>query len=174
MQSLREATAGHVSPERCAREVLVGVPAVMRFIRCQMRRNRQADLTVPQFRALVFLSHSEDASLSAMAEHLGLSLPAASRMMDVLVRRGLVRRRDQPRDRRRVSLSLTPRGRSAFEAAFAATHAAMSRSLKSIPREELALIHAAMRTLSRTFAPGNCRAISPSRRRTAVPDGAVP
>ena len=160
MQPLQKATIWKVSPDLCARELLAGVPAIMRFIRHQMRRNRQVELTVPQFRALVFLTHAEDASLSAMAEHLGLSLPAASRMVELLVKRGLMERRAQPNDRRRVSLSLTRRGRETFQTAFAATQVALSRSFGSLSRRELTQIVAAMQILNRVFTPENCQAES--------------
>jgi len=95
MQQLQNRTDSRVSCHRCARGLLTGVPSVMRFIRYQMRQHRQAELSVPQFRSLVFLSHNENASLSEMAEHLGLSLPATSRMVELLVKRGWMRRRTE-------------------------------------------------------------------------------
>lgn len=157
MQPLRVGNNGPASPDLCARELLAGVPLIMRFIRHEMRRNRQAGLTVPQFRALIFLSHSDDASLSAMAEHVGLSLPAASRMVDLLVRRGLLARREQPADRRRVSLSLTPAGREAFESAWAATQKAMAQVFGSLTCRELTQVKQALGALNRVFAPENCQ-----------------
>jgi DNA-binding MarR family transcriptional regulator len=155
MQRLQSATIRRVSPDLCAKELLIGVPVIMRFIRHQMRGHRQAELTVPQFRTLVFLSHSEDSSLSATAEHLGLSLPATSRMVDLLVRRGLMERRPQAADRRRVSLSLTHRGQEAFRTALEATEKALSGSFKSLSPQELTQVIGAMRTLSRVFASSN-------------------
>ncbi|MBI4578561.1 MAG: MarR family transcriptional regulator, partial [Planctomycetes bacterium] len=90
MQQLRKATVRRASSGQCARHLLATVPVVMRFIRHEMRRHRRGGVTVPQFRALVFVSNHADASLSAMAEHLGLSLPAASRLVQGLVQRGLM------------------------------------------------------------------------------------
>ena len=157
MQRLRHTTTGRVSPDGCARDVLAAVPAVMRFIKHQMRRHGQAELTVPQFRALVVLSHQGPASLSVLADHLGLSLPAASRMVELLVKRGLMDRQAQTDDRRRVSLSLTRRGRQTFAKARAATQVALGQSLSTLSLPQLAQISAAMRVLNRVFAPGNCR-----------------
>ena len=73
--------------ESCAREVLDTVPLVMRFIRDQVRRRRTAGLSLPQFRTLIFLNRIKNSSLSAVAEHLGLSLPAMSRLINGLVAR---------------------------------------------------------------------------------------
>lgn len=127
----------------------------MRFIRTHMRQHRKAGLTVPQFRALIFLSVHQDASLSAMAEHLGLSLPAASRLVQLLVRRGLLEREVDPDDRRRVSLSLTRRGTKAFRAALAATELALAHTLEGLNARQNGQVSAAMRLLRDVFAYQN-------------------
>jgi len=86
------------------------VPLVMRFIRAEMRRQRTRSLSVPQFRALVFLSRHPGASLSSVADHLGVTRPTASALVDRLVRRGLVTRTEHPQERRRIVLALTLTG----------------------------------------------------------------
>src|SRR3954447_10301930 len=74
----REAgTARRVPPLACARTMLDGLPLVMWFIRQHMRRHRTRGLSVPQFRALVLIDRFPEASLSAIAEHLGSTLPSA-------------------------------------------------------------------------------------------------
>lgn len=153
MQQLQSATNLAPSSDGCARELLAGVPSVMRFIRCQMRGHREAGLTVPQFRALVFVSHTDDSSISAMAEHLGLSVPAASRMVDLLVRRGLMERQASLGDRRCVSLSLTPQGKATFRTALRATQVALARRFKTLSAQERYVVGGAMQILSRLFSP---------------------
>jgi DNA-binding MarR family transcriptional regulator len=74
-----------------------------------------ADLTVPQLRVLVILSAHPGASLSAVAEDLGVNPSNASRTCEQLVRRGLVTRQAQPDDRRRVALDLSASGRLMIE-----------------------------------------------------------
>ncbi len=93
------------------------VPMVMRRIRMEMRGNRMPGLTVPQLRSLLFIYRHEGASLSQVAEHVGLSLPSMSKTIDALVTRKLVTRRVLPRDRRYVRLGLSPRGRETLEGA---------------------------------------------------------
>jgi DNA-binding MarR family transcriptional regulator len=168
-----------MSPDRCARELLSGAPAIMRFLRDQMRRNRQGELTVPQFRALIFqfralifVSHNEKPSLSAMAEHMGLSLPATSRMVEVLVKRGLVERRARRADRRCISLSLTAPGRAALRVALQAAQAALARRFDALSARELALVSRALGVLSRVFGPADSRTDALGRRRTRLLDGA--
>lgn len=51
-----------------------------------------------------------------VAEQAGVSSPTATRMVDLLVRRRLVTRLEDPVDRRAVLISLTPAGREALAA----------------------------------------------------------
>jgi DNA-binding MarR family transcriptional regulator len=51
-----------------------------------------------------------------IAAHADVSSPTATRMIDVLVERGLVTRVEDPSDRRAVLISLTPAGRRALQA----------------------------------------------------------
>lgn len=147
------ATINDDTPGHCAADVLSGVPAVMRYIRQEMRAQRRSRLSVPQFRALIFATVHKNSSLSDMADHLGLSLPAASRMADLLVRRGLLERRPGTGDRRRVSLSATRRGKADFQRARHATQSALAKKLAGITAAERSAIAAAMRVLGRVFAP---------------------
>ena len=98
-----------------------------------------------------------DVSLSLLAEQLGLSLPAASRLVQGLVRRGLLERRARSSDRRCVSLSLTAQGRATFKSALRATQAALARRFETLSASELTLVSQAMRILGRLFAAESCR-----------------
>jgi len=126
----------------------------MRFLRSEIRQHRRVDLTVPQLRALAFLSNHDAASLAALAEHLGLSWPAASRMVDTLVRRGLVTRAAQAADRRRIAMSLTARGRAAFDVARSAAQAALAARLASCTAAQRRVVSQAMDILHQAFAGG--------------------
>jgi DNA-binding MarR family transcriptional regulator len=86
------------------------VPLIHARIRSEMRSYRMPGLSIPQFRALIYLFRHENASLSELAEHLNLKLPSTSKLIDALVERKLVMRNDSPDDRRRVSLKLSGAG----------------------------------------------------------------
>ncbi len=59
------------------------------------------DLSVSQVKALHFLDEAGgEMPLGALAERVGISLPAASRAVDALLARGFVERREDPEDRR--------------------------------------------------------------------------
>lgn len=133
--------------------MLEAVPAVIRFIRAQMRAHRGGDLSVPQFRTLAILNRSQDASLSEVAELLGLSLPAASRLVDGLVKKGLVDRQVVPADRRLVALSVTTKGRATWDAARQATQQQLAEAIGSLTATQHAQVLQAMRILRETFQP---------------------
>jgi DNA-binding MarR family transcriptional regulator len=90
--------------------VLESVPAVMGALRAHMREGRAEGLSVPQFRALLYLRRNPASDLSGVAEFLGAGLPAASELISRLVRDGLVSREADPASRRRVQLTLSESG----------------------------------------------------------------
>lgn len=140
------------SPDECARYVLENVPTVMRAIRKEMRAHRQSGLSVPQFRVLIYLSRNEGASLSDVAGHLGLTPPATSKMIDVLVARDLVSRRRDTADRRRVVLAPTELGRSSTRAAREATQSRLAQRMALLPAEALTTVYEALQALESIFS----------------------
>ena len=97
------------NPQALAGVVLDTIPLVMGMVRSSMRANRGPVLSVPQFRSLALLYHNRDISLSAVAEHVGMSLPTASKLIDGLVLRGLLSRTESAEDRRKKEIRVTPR-----------------------------------------------------------------
>jgi DNA-binding MarR family transcriptional regulator len=152
MQLLTAANTADVSDESCARELLDTVPLVMRVIRTHMCRHRSG-LTVPQFRTLCFLSGAEGSSLSAVADFIGLSLPAVSRLVDGLVGMGLLRRRHSDDDRRHVHLSVTRSGETAVREARQLAQAHLAEAVAGLPAKKRAAIAEAMRVLRDVFSP---------------------
>ena len=72
------------------------------------------DLTLAQWRVLVVLGETEDgATISQVAARIGVTLPATSRQLRRLERRGLVDVGRDQLDRRATRVRLTPLGRSA-------------------------------------------------------------
>jgi DNA-binding MarR family transcriptional regulator len=140
------------SSAHTARELLEVVPLVMRTVRAEMRGSRADDLSVPQFRALGFVHRKPGASLSDVAEHIGLALPSMSKLMDGLVERKLVRRAGHPDDRRRVNLELTARGGAVWQSARASAQASLEERLTSLDEDERMTIARAMRILHPLFA----------------------
>lgn len=104
-----EQPSKEITPEQCATEVMETIPLVMQFLRGEMRKNSSL-LSVPQFRSLAFLDRHPGASLSDLAEHLGVTRATASAITERLVQRNLVDRTERPQERRHVDLKLTEAG----------------------------------------------------------------
>ena len=77
------------------------------------------DLSPSQYRLLLFLSEG-NAAASAVAGRLAVSRPSVTALADGLERRGLLQRKSDPADRRKVAHELTEAGREALAAADAA------------------------------------------------------
>src|SRR5579864_8628273 len=150
MQLLQSESNSPTSAD-CARQVLDVVPAVMRPLRQQMRSHRAAGLSIPQFRALCFVERYDGASLSAVAEHLDLSLPTVSRMINGLVERGYMQRRSSEDDRRHMSLSLRPRGQAVMRQAREATQDYLSDQFQHLSSSQRDALCAAMDALRDVF-----------------------
>jgi DNA-binding MarR family transcriptional regulator len=139
------------TPTECAQEILEVVPLILRAMRAEMRREPRLDLSLPQFRALTTLSRMEGPSLSDLARCLGLSLPSTSKVVDSLVARRLVSRQQDPRNRRRLTLGLTPEGQQTLSRVRAATLEEFSRSLRVASAEDRQAILRAMGVLREAF-----------------------
>jgi DNA-binding MarR family transcriptional regulator len=139
-------------PEECAHEVLDVIPLVMRAIRAEFRSHRAADLTVPQFRVLVFLRNNPGVSLNEVSEHLGLTPPSTSKLIDGLVDRQLVFRHTCAEDRRKVNLTLTDSGGSLLEISYQETRARFEERLSGLTETERAIVVQAMQALRPVFS----------------------
>lgn len=94
--------------------LLDALPPVIRAIRAAMRDAEGGALTVPQFRVLGFVSLAPCTN-KQLAEWQGVSLAAMSRMVGMLVRRKLLLRVPDPRDRRQAQLRLSKQGEHVFQ-----------------------------------------------------------
>jgi DNA-binding MarR family transcriptional regulator len=68
------------------------------------------DLTVAQARALFHVERHPGGHMGDLAAAFGVTLPAATHIVDRLAEKGLVRRAVDPRDRRVCVLTLSPAG----------------------------------------------------------------
>ncbi|MDH4188919.1 MAG: MarR family winged helix-turn-helix transcriptional regulator [Betaproteobacteria bacterium] len=74
------------------------------------RATRGMDITPPRFTALVIVGANAGISQSTLGTVLGIARSGAMMLVDWMVERGMVERRNCPRDRRAWGLHLTVRG----------------------------------------------------------------
>lgn len=73
------------------------------------------DFSFPQMATLLILAEEGEQTIKGMAELLGRSFSATSRLLDQLVVRGMINRREDERDRRVKRVAITEQGRSFIE-----------------------------------------------------------
>jgi DNA-binding MarR family transcriptional regulator len=129
------------------------------------------DVTMSQAKVLHILSVVPEASMSALANTLGVSLPTMSGLVDRLAEHGLVGRHGNPADRRHVLVSLTERGRQVTDAFYEVGRRQLRTLLRDLEDDDLAglrrgvhaLAAAAERHASRLPDPVSRIAPDPSR-----------
>ena len=137
----------NMAPEQCARAVLETVPLLMRTIRQEMRQQRPAELSLPQFRTLRILQRHPALSLSQLAAHLDLTLASSSKLIDVLVKHNFVVREASQTDRRKIILQLSEHGSNTLAAVEQSTHARLAELFTVLREDEQLAITQALYTL---------------------------
>ena len=69
------------------------------------------DLSLPQLATLLLLDEEGELTMKQVTEILGRSVSATSRLLDQLVERGMVSRREDKHDRRAKRIAITEKGR---------------------------------------------------------------
>lgn len=93
-----------------------------------------------QLAALYVLADGSTTTIGELADMLGRSPSATSRLVDGLARRRLVERREEPEDRRQRSISLTQRGQAILRAVDRARADQFLRIVRPLPTPERALV----------------------------------
>ena len=124
------------------------VPPVWHRVRYQVHTfaAEDYDLTGQQFHILRRI-RSGAISVSQLAEAKRISRPAISRSVEVLVKKNLINRTQNPQDRRNIRLALTEEGQALFDEVFGKVGQWMEEKLSTLDDEELEAISQALRTL---------------------------
>jgi DNA-binding MarR family transcriptional regulator len=109
------------------------------------------ELTIPQLRVLTIVAGNADCTMGELARSLGISLSAATGLVDRLVQQGLIEREANPNDRRVVCLRLTEGGRRAREACRQERRRRVEAALRSLSAKEQTEIAAALALLHKAL-----------------------
>lgn len=142
-----EMNSAGADPDRTA---LLCVETGIRLVRLARRAVREAPdatLSPSRLRALGFLDDNPAACLADLAEHLIVGSPTASKLVDDLVERGLLRRSADASDRRRLELRVTRAGRRAMGTAARPAQDRLRSLLERLSGEDLVKVHEGLLTL---------------------------
>lgn len=105
-------------------------------------------VTLPQLRVLVMVSTRGPMNLAAVAAGLEVSASNASRICDRLMKAGLLDRREDPADRRNVTLTITDRGQAIFNKVSQHRRRAIERMLRNLDARQRQRLAEALDTLA--------------------------
>ncbi len=111
------------------------------------RELERLDLSLSQCKSLQLLAEHEVASLKTISDEIGLSLPTVSRAVEGLVKRGMVKRAEDPDDRRAKRVAATPKGRRTFEGLLELRLAGIRAFVESLDAREREALAAGLRPL---------------------------
>jgi len=130
------------------------VGAVRRFNRLYTRRIGvlqdgflQTPFSLAEARVLFELAHQEKPTATAVASALGLDQGYLSRILRGFIARGLVAKAASPDDRRQSHLSLTAKGRIAFDSLDQRSQSDIAAMMSKLPPADQDRVVAAMRTI---------------------------
>jgi DNA-binding MarR family transcriptional regulator len=134
-----------------------------------MAATAEFDLTLSQLRMLFVLENAEqDLAVNELAERVSLSVAAAGRAVDGVVRAGLMSRREDDSDRRIKRIGLTDNGRQAITRISDARRVSTERFVASLSATERAALDGAIETISAlaakhmpVYSGSSCTTLSP-------------
>lgn len=109
---------------------------------------QQMGLGFPQLAALYAMDGTATLTIADLADQIGRSPSATSRLVSALEARGLVRRREEVADRRQRTLEVTPSGRSLLAQIDGARAEQFLAIVRPLPAAERALIAMGVAALS--------------------------
>ncbi len=131
----------------CSKEILESIPVVMHYLRRGIRRELGDKASIPQIRALSFIRRNPTSTLTTVSEYLAVSNATTSSIVDRLVKKGLVSRTEDPKERRCLQLSVTPKGQEEYRVVQEVAIAELTRVLTRLPDDQVRQIQEGLRIL---------------------------
>ncbi len=97
--------------------------------------------------------HEDSSSLADLSRALGISKQAVSQLIDTMVMRGYLERTADADDRRRMLLTLTPRGEAAARVSWEAASEVDDELERRLSAEGVATLRASLKVLAEVAAP---------------------
>jgi len=119
----------------------------------RLRMWEEQGITFPQLRILFRVRMHPEIDLRTLADGLAISPSAASQQVDKLVERGLLWRTEDPQDRRRLRLQLTPQAEESVGEYSRTVTEYISAILGRLSAKDLKELHRLLSTLEKLNEP---------------------
>jgi DNA-binding MarR family transcriptional regulator len=132
----------------------IAIGAVALTTRALTMAGTDFELTFPQWRAILVVGEDPDgARVGEVASRVGVTLPATSRLLRRLERRGLTTLATDDVDRRATRVRLTARGRDIRSAILAHRQSALQEIAERLPEPERLDLAAGLRWIAAELQP---------------------
>jgi DNA-binding MarR family transcriptional regulator len=123
-------------PQEAVLDAFVTASRVLVAMAARSLADAGEEVTLTQYRSLVVLASRGPQGVASLAEAVAVTPPTASRLVDRLVRKGLVVRRTDRHDRRQVRIALTEVGRQLIDVVTEHRRSEIAALLQTIPVKE--------------------------------------
>jgi DNA-binding MarR family transcriptional regulator len=135
--------------EQIIEKIADTLPEIMRrIVESRPLRRGEFDITLAQMRTMRMIGSGEACTMGELAGRLGISLSAATGLVDRLVQQGMIERKPDPQDRRIVRVETSKSGRRAHAAMHKEKQRLMAAALAGVSRPELERIADSLTLLS--------------------------
>ncbi len=129
-------------------ELMETMFGVFRLMKGKMSsHNLTQHLSILQIQALFYLDRNENIPMSDIADYFHIELPSATSLLNKLYDQKLVKRHEDPQDRRLVRISLTSKGKTLLEQAMQERRKTMEKMLSYLSGKEKVELLNIMKTL---------------------------
>jgi DNA-binding MarR family transcriptional regulator len=108
----------------------------------------EVEITMAQLKALAAIARQPNCTIGMLSEQLGIKPPAASLLVDKLVRADLATRKGDPLDGRRVIVQPTTRGTSLLNKIRHGAQSLLEDWVRRLDNDDLAALHQGSRALA--------------------------
>ncbi len=109
--------------------------------------NNLSHLSILQMQTLFFLNHHEKTTMSDIADYFHIELPSATSLMNKLSDQKLVKRHEDPKDRRLVRITLTDKGKDLLRQTMTDHRKIMEKMLSYLSETEKGHLLSILKTL---------------------------
>ena len=128
------------------------VPHVWRDTKIHIRRNAFENYQISEGQFLVLRRiRRGSTSVSSLAQVSGTGLPSVSKVVEALVKRGLVARSQDPNDRRRVPLALTQKGQQVMQDIFKEAEGWLTARFDRLNKEQMIAFMQGLDAMNESF-----------------------
>ncbi len=132
---------------KIARLFFEAIPPYVHRMRADVKQAAPETLSFAQFRVLSCLNR-DVRTVSLIADQLGVSQPAMTKMVMGLVKRGLIKKKPDEDDKRQILLFLTGPGESLYQNVILKAESSLAESLKNISAADLVVLEKALDSLN--------------------------